>query len=403
MPRVDDRDRGERRALLVPVDHVGPRQHAVRAVAERSTGALVPHEHQAIRIVIRQRPKQHRVHQAEDRSVRADPEREDADDGRSEEGTSTEEPQGVADVSHNAPTKGQLSALSLPSGYVLFGPRSAACGLRFGSLAALSDAGVAPADVRDGGPVGHDRLFREFLRQIQPATRRRLMRRRSLGSLMMSGMAAVAALIFTLPALRAQQAPAQADAEYLRKAYDTYRSMTQSSPYKGVPWQYLGPTNISGTRHRHRRRGSRRRPAGSTSPTPRAASGRPTTTAPRGSRSSTIRPPPASATSPSRRRIPDIVWVGTGEANLFRASMAGVGIYKSTDGGRTFAHSGLTDTHTIARILVHPDQPRHRLRRGVGSRVDRQRDARRVQDDRRRADAGTRSSTAARGPARSTS
>ncbi|MGH9371068.1 MAG: WD40/YVTN/BNR-like repeat-containing protein, partial [Vicinamibacterales bacterium] len=51
---------------------------------------------------------------------------------------------------------------------------------------------------------------------------------------------------------------------------------------------------------------------------------------------------------------PGIIWVGTGEANLFRASMAGVGIFKSTDAGRSFTHAGLTDSHTIARILVHP-------------------------------------------------
>ena len=54
---------------------------------------------------------------------------------------------------------------------------------------------------------------------------------------------------------------------------------------------------------------------------------------------------------------PDTVWVGTGEANLFRASMAGVGIYKSTDGGQTFTHMGLTDTQTIGRIVVHPTDP----------------------------------------------
>ena len=54
---------------------------------------------------------------------------------------------------------------------------------------------------------------------------------------------------------------------------------------------------------------------------------------------------------------PDIVWVGTGEANLFRASMPGVGIYKSTDAGRTFTHMGLTDTQTIGRIVVHPTNP----------------------------------------------
>ena len=54
---------------------------------------------------------------------------------------------------------------------------------------------------------------------------------------------------------------------------------------------------------------------------------------------------------------PDILWVGTGEANIFRASMPGVGIYKSTDGGTTFTHMGLTDTQTIARIVVHPTNP----------------------------------------------
>ena len=54
---------------------------------------------------------------------------------------------------------------------------------------------------------------------------------------------------------------------------------------------------------------------------------------------------------------PDIVWVGTGEANIFRASMAGVGIYKSTDAGKTWTHMGLTDTQTIGRIIVHPTDP----------------------------------------------
>ena len=37
--------------------------------------------------------------------------------------------------------------------------------------------------------------------------------------------------------------------------------------------------------------------------------------------------------------------------------MPGVGVYKSTDGGRTFSHAGLTDTHTIARIVIHPTNP----------------------------------------------
>ncbi|MFC2159079.1 WD40/YVTN/BNR-like repeat-containing protein, partial [Acidobacteriota bacterium] len=51
---------------------------------------------------------------------------------------------------------------------------------------------------------------------------------------------------------------------------------------------------------------------------------------------------------------PDVVWLGTGEANIFRASTAGTGIYKSTDAGKTWTHMGLADTHTISRILIHP-------------------------------------------------
>jgi len=54
---------------------------------------------------------------------------------------------------------------------------------------------------------------------------------------------------------------------------------------------------------------------------------------------------------------PDIVWVGLGEANIFRASVAGTGVYKSTDAGKTWQHMGLADTHTIGRIIIHPENP----------------------------------------------
>jgi len=54
---------------------------------------------------------------------------------------------------------------------------------------------------------------------------------------------------------------------------------------------------------------------------------------------------------------PSIVYVGTGEANIFRSSMAGIGVYRSDDGGDTWRHLGLADTHTIARIVVHPTDP----------------------------------------------
>jgi photosystem II stability/assembly factor-like uncharacterized protein len=54
---------------------------------------------------------------------------------------------------------------------------------------------------------------------------------------------------------------------------------------------------------------------------------------------------------------PDIVWIGTGEANIFRSSMAGAGVFKSTDGGDTWTHMGLVGTHTIPRIVIHPNDP----------------------------------------------
>lgn len=54
---------------------------------------------------------------------------------------------------------------------------------------------------------------------------------------------------------------------------------------------------------------------------------------------------------------PDVVWVGTGEANPRNSVSFGDGVYKSTDGGKTWNHLGLKDTRHIARILIHPTNP----------------------------------------------
>ncbi|HEX9958053.1 MAG TPA: glycosyl hydrolase, partial [Fibrella sp.] len=51
------------------------------------------------------------------------------------------------------------------------------------------------------------------------------------------------------------------------------------------------------------------------------------------------------------------IWLGTGEANSSRSSYAGMGCYKSTDQGRTWQHLGLDDTHHIGKIALHPTDP----------------------------------------------
>lgn len=51
---------------------------------------------------------------------------------------------------------------------------------------------------------------------------------------------------------------------------------------------------------------------------------------------------------------PEIVWVGTGEANNSRTAYYGDGIYKSTDGGMTWTNTGLPESHHIGRIIIHP-------------------------------------------------
>jgi photosystem II stability/assembly factor-like uncharacterized protein len=51
---------------------------------------------------------------------------------------------------------------------------------------------------------------------------------------------------------------------------------------------------------------------------------------------------------------PETIWVGTGEANNQRSSLQGDGVYKSTDGGKTWQHKGLKDSFHIGRIVVDP-------------------------------------------------
>lgn len=49
------------------------------------------------------------------------------------------------------------------------------------------------------------------------------------------------------------------------------------------------------------------------------------------------------------------IWVGTGEKNSSRSSYAGIGMLKSSDKGKTWEHTGLSDSHHVSRIVINPN------------------------------------------------
>lgn len=130
--------------------------------------------------------------------------------------------------------------------------------------------------------------------------------------------------------------------------------MKASSPYKDLKWQYIGPTNISG------------RCTDVEAVLPRgknytiwvgSASGGVWKSVNEGTTFEPVFDTLATASIGDIAIDPgnsDVVWVGTGEANIFRSSNSGCGVYKTTDGGKTWTLTGLENTFTIARIRVNP-------------------------------------------------
>lgn len=62
----------------------------------------------------------------------------------------------------------------------------------------------------------------------------------------------------------------------------------------------------------------------------------------------------AIAVAPSNAQV---IYVGSGESDMRSSISYGNGMYKSTDGGKTWAHIGLEDSRQIARILIDPRDP----------------------------------------------
>jgi photosystem II stability/assembly factor-like uncharacterized protein len=54
---------------------------------------------------------------------------------------------------------------------------------------------------------------------------------------------------------------------------------------------------------------------------------------------------------------PNVVYVGTGESDIRSQNSYGIGMFKSTDAGKTWKHIGLDDTRQISRVVVDPTNP----------------------------------------------
>lgn len=157
--------------------------------------------------------------------------------------------------------------------------------------------------------------------------------------------------------IRGAGANGQTPPEQRLKWYDQHVAMKEQSLFKHLKWQFLGPTNISG----------RMTDVAVVSPRGKSytiyvagASGGVWKSENEGTTWTPIFEHGPSTSigdvtiAPSNQ---DIIWVGTGEANIFRSSMAGAGVFKSVDAGKSWTRMGLGGTHTIPRIVIHPQNP----------------------------------------------
>ncbi|MFO7733528.1 MAG: hypothetical protein R6X21_07740, partial [Candidatus Aminicenantes bacterium] len=156
-------------------------------------------------------------------------------------------------------------------------------------------------------------------------------------------------------AAKAQKKIESTDTAQRLKWFEQHQAMRESSPFKDVKWRFIGPFDLGG------RCTDVEVPKDSrTVFYVAAATGGLWKTANAGTTWEPIfddMPSLSIGDIAISESDPNIVWVGTGEANIFRASTAGIGVYKSTDAGKTWSHMGLEATYTIGRILIHPANP----------------------------------------------
>jgi photosystem II stability/assembly factor-like uncharacterized protein len=67
------------------------------------------------------------------------------------------------------------------------------------------------------------------------------------------------------------------------------------------------------------------------------------------------------------QKNPDLIWVGTGEGNPRNSLTMGGGVYRSLDAGKTWDLMGLEKTKAIHRIIIHPEDPNTVFVGAIGS------------------------------------
>jgi len=163
----------------------------------------------------------------------------------------------------------------------------------------------------------------------------------------------VSILLLSAMMTRAQQVPT--DGHFRLRAFQLHQKLNEASSYRGLAWRNAGPDIISGRCTEVAGISGNRNIMYAS-----FATGGFWKTTDAGEHWTPLFDGQATqsvgcfALAPSD---PGIIYLGTGEANIFRASLPGVGIYKSIDGGKTWKHAGLTNTGTLARIVVHPSNP----------------------------------------------
>jgi len=167
----------------------------------------------------------------------------------------------------------------------------------------------------------------------------------------------ISSMILSGFALNAQQKSPILSGKEKLQMYQGHEEMRDSSTFKDLHWQFIGPTNISGRCTDVEAVGPKGQnytiwvataSSGVWKSINEGVSFEPVF---ENQGTTTIGD---LAIAPSNS---EIVWVGSGEANIFRSSNPGCGIWKTTDGGEIWTHMGLEETFTISRILVHPENP----------------------------------------------